>query len=1069
MVSAVGFGTCQLRLVTETQAIDTLLRGFDLGVNLVHTAPDYEGAENLVAKAMTRSSKRVIVASQGYDVHGNSDGPVRHFEHLFESTCRRFRTDRLDLYGIACVDDREAFRENVWGRRGMVEFLQKKKAQGRLGGIFCTTHGSPEFVAKLVRSGAFDAIMVAYNELGFHLLSYSPPPGRHFEDLPRNKAEIFPLCRELDVGVMIMKPLGGGLLCRGRAFPPRFDDDWPRPTATEILRSILANPEVTCVVPGTSSVEEADENARAGHTSPHAPTPREATLPEQIALLQTNLCSRCGLCDTQCSQNLRVSWMFRAGYVAKYPSETFETWDAVEYFRLHPKDDAVCATCSDVTCACPAGIDIPRSLTRLHAEMLELREQGLVGSAAPSAPEASNSAEFRARLVLRELPTVLAPDEQALVRIGVQNTGTRSWLVEKHRHRVKLGVMLGEEQTLMVPIRGDVHPGGRSHFVFELRASAVPGHFPLRLQLLGEHERFSTKTGPILHEGAIDVVGAGSVPEQREQSNGAHRGGLAVEWLEHNLPLEWPEGSPLYAYMRLANRGRDTWRADHSEGRRVELTVQFRLGRTHRVPLPRAVAPGEEITLGVPLTLVGGFGSCWTVRFGLVERGRGWFGPRRARPLVVRIRKAPAATGPTAEALAVARRANNWGYQPTEGVARGRDGRPYPLFIREARGCRIRDLEGNEWIDFVMGWGSALLGYAHPEVQAAVAPHLGSGAVLSLPSGLEMKLTEALLARFPSSEAVLFGKNGSDVCTAAVRVARMYTGRRTILFSGYHGWQDWYADAASPELAGPHAVRTAFRFRFNDVDNFRRRVDEHRGQIAAVILEPAAQVEGVDGPVRDADPHFLTSVATICRKHGILLVYDEIMTGFRHPGGSVQKATGVIPDLTCLGKALTSGWPLAALLGPRDILAPTMGRIYYHPTFKGEAYSFAAALAALAVFDREDVPARVRAFGQRLMAEVNDVCRELSVAGGLVGQPYRMVYRFEEPDRERCTLKRTLLKQELMKRGVLTFRGFLLPSLAHGDEELAFTVDAYRAALAVVRHADVDGSFARRLEVPLVK
>ena len=229
-VSAVGFGTCQLRLVTETQAIDTLLRGFDLGVNLVHTAPDYEGAEEIVARAVVRSSRRVIVASQGYDVHFNSDGPVRHFEHLFESTCRRFRTDRLELFGIACVDDREAYRENVWGKRGMIEFLQKKKAQGRLGGIFCTTHGNPEFVAKLVRSGAFDAVMLAYNELGFHLLSYSPPPGRHFEDVPRNKSEIFPLCKELRCRCHDHEAPGRGVTLSRPGVPPEVRG-WPAATA----------------------------------------------------------------------------------------------------------------------------------------------------------------------------------------------------------------------------------------------------------------------------------------------------------------------------------------------------------------------------------------------------------------------------------------------------------------------------------------------------------------------------------------------------------------------------------------------------------------------------------------------------------------------------------------------------------------------------------------------------------------------------------------------------------------------------------------------------------------------
>jgi glutamate-1-semialdehyde 2,1-aminomutase len=199
-----------------------------------------------------------------------------------------------------------------------------------------------------------------------------------------------------------------------------------------------------------------------------------------------------------------------------------------------------------------------------------------------------------------------------------------------------------------------------------------------------------------------------------------------------------------------------------------------------------------------------------------------------------------------------------------------------------------------------------------------------------------------------------------------------------------------------------------------------------------------------------------------------VLVFDEIMTGFRHPGGSVQHATGVTPDLTCLGKALTSGWPLSALLGRRKILESTMGGVFYHPTFKGEAHSFAAALAALRVYQSQDVPGRVQTFGTRLMDGVTRLGEQLGLAGRMVGRPYRMVYEFLEPDAGRRALMRTLLIQELMKRGVLTFRGFLLPSLAHGDEELALTQAAYEGAFRVVREAEADGSFARRLEVPLV-
>src|SRR5262249_39229431 len=145
----------------------TLRRGFELGVNLVHTAPDYEGAEDLVAQALRGTSREVIVCSQGY-------GPMSQFEAFFEATRARLGKPRLELFGIACVEDREALGENVWGPGAMVDFLRRQKAAGRLGGIFCTTHGPPEYIRRLIESDAFDALMIAYNVLGFHLLSCNP-------------------------------------------------------------------------------------------------------------------------------------------------------------------------------------------------------------------------------------------------------------------------------------------------------------------------------------------------------------------------------------------------------------------------------------------------------------------------------------------------------------------------------------------------------------------------------------------------------------------------------------------------------------------------------------------------------------------------------------------------------------------------------------------------------------------------------------------------------------------------------------------------------------------------------
>ena len=355
-VSAVGFGTCQLRLVPEQQAIDTLKRGFELGVNFVHTAPDYGGADDLVAQAVEESGRDVVVFSQGY-------GARSHFEWLFETACRRYKTKRLDVFGIACVEDREYLKENVWGKGGVVEFLLEKKREGRLGAIYGETHGPPEYIAKLVKSGVFDALLLAYNSLGFHALSYFPEPasGVTFESIPRNRTEIFPLARRHGVALMIMKPLAGGLLTPGKAFPPymRFSSESETLKAGEILRALLTDPDITCVVPGTASPEEAEENARAGHGLAPLPAVRLAALERSTAEMLSTLCSRCGYCDSLCSRHLPVSWLFRAAYIAVSRSETFGTLDRLQYFHLRPRETAACGAFENVTCRCPSDIVTP--------------------------------------------------------------------------------------------------------------------------------------------------------------------------------------------------------------------------------------------------------------------------------------------------------------------------------------------------------------------------------------------------------------------------------------------------------------------------------------------------------------------------------------------------------------------------------------------------------------------------------------------------------------------------------------------------------------------------------------
>jgi predicted aldo/keto reductase-like oxidoreductase len=504
-VSAVGFGTCQLRLLPERQALHTLLRGFELGVNLVHTAPDYEGAEDLVAQAIRQSGREVIVCTQAYDVQGNARGRVEHFARLFEEACARFDRDRLDLFGIACIDDRERLEENVWGPGGMVEFLQHKKAENRIGAIFCSTHGSPEYVMRLLEINVFDALMVAYNPLGFHLLSAPPTKHQPFEDLRRTRTEVFPLAYKKDVGLMIMKPLAGGLLCDSEVFAPhaRVATKIETPRAGDVLRAILSDPHVACVVPGTASVEEAEENARAGEETSTDQGNGGSWIADCVAELSTTMCSRCGLCDNLCSQGLPVSWLFRAGDIALQRSVSFEITDEFEFFHLHPDTQPTCARCPNVTCNCPFGIDIPGNLNALHARMIDLRERRLIPLSERELIVGDE--DFGTRVLLRDLPSSLTPSEITVCRLWVENTGMHGWFLGT-RNAVHLRAFADRRVIAKVHQRHDVQPGGRTHFVFELSAPKIASSFRLRLELVEERLRVRRRR-LLLHESTVEVKG----------------------------------------------------------------------------------------------------------------------------------------------------------------------------------------------------------------------------------------------------------------------------------------------------------------------------------------------------------------------------------------------------------------------------------------------------------------------------------------------------------------------------------------------------------------------------------
>lgn len=226
--------------------------------------------------------------------------------------------------------------------------------------------------------------------------------------------------------------------------------------------------------------------------------------------------------------------------------------------------------------------------------------------------------------------------------------------------------------------------------------------------------------------------------------------------------------------------------------------------------------------------------------------------------------------------------------------------------------------------------------------------------------------------------------------------------------------------------------------------------------------------ESIQGPEQDADKDFLATIAEATRSVGALLVFDEIITGYQYPSGSVQKAMGIVPDLTCLGKAIGSGMPLAALVGRRHIFEQCMERTHYGPTFKGEVYSFAAAKAAIRIYRSEPVAETVWEYGTKLKKEINRLIAAIGVNADCKGPPFRMALIFNEPNADRLRLKRTLYIQELLKQSITTYNGIMLPSYAHDEEVMGKTLEAMGEALERVAYAEKQNNFERYLEIPIL-
>ena len=353
----------------------------------------------------------------------------------------------------------------------------------------------------------------------------------------------------------------------------------------------------------------------------------------------------------------------------------------------------------------------------------------------------------------------------------------------------------------------------------------------------------------------------------------------------------------------------------------------------------------------------------------------------------------------------------------------------FPARMTRASGCRVWDEAGVEYVDYVMALGAVALGYGHDAVNAAARAALDAGVVGPLPPVLEEELAAALHRTIPWLERVRFVKTGAEAVAAAVRLARVATGRDLVLGCGYHGWHDWSQGGGTAGV--PQVIRALFgELPFNDPERTREMIRERGNRLAAVVVEPLVVVE----PSRE----WLEVLRVETTRVGAVLVFDEIKTAFRLAPGGAAERYGVVPDLAALGKAMANGFPLAAVGGRADLMEG-VHRTWISSTLATESVSLAAARATLETFEREDVCGHLHRVGTRLLHGLHRLQREHpDVFTGVAGIAEMCFLHYATDELSRAVAEGCARRGLLFKRTAYNF-----VSLAHDDA----TVDETLAVL----------------------
>ena len=341
-----------------------------------------------------------------------------------------------------------------------------------------------------------------------------------------------------------------------------------------------------------------------------------------------------------------------------------------------------------------------------------------------------------------------------------------------------------------------------------------------------------------------------------------------------------------------------------------------------------------------------------------------------------------------------------------------------PIFLDSGQGSIVKDVDGNEFIDLIQGLLPNILGYANKEVNQAVFDSASRGHCFSLPHKSEVKLARKLCEIIPCAEKVRFGKNGSDATAGAVRAARAFTNRENVAICGYHGWQDWFIGSTSRKAGVPKGtIDLVHKFKYNDINNLEKVLNSRPNQFAAVILEPV----NFFWP----DENYLLEVKKLTHKHGAILIFDEICSGFHFGIGGAQKIFGVSPDLATFGKAMGNGWPISCIVGKSEIMN-IFEDAFFSFTFAGDIASVSAALKVIEILEEGSAYANMKAAGK----SIYDGAIVMAKACGLQdffklnGHHNWAIFDFIDEKGESDPVTRALWVQEVTRRGILLLTTF---------------------------------------------